>query len=148
MQIDHHYKKFCKIWLHFSNSQKNGFLKFIFLCKLLQKMLCSICRLFWLKKINRLHRCTPTGISQIRRRNHKPYDSNYVQSAFIFSYLSCVVGGALTIGLNPIWPILHSRVKLHQNKHLRLHFDPMKTLQLQLDPMKTLQCKWKHCSNN
>ena len=39
MQIDHHYKKFCKIWLHFSNSQKNGFLKFIFLRKLLQKML-------------------------------------------------------------------------------------------------------------
>ena len=36
-----------------------------------------------------------------------------------------MVGGALTISLNPIWPILHSRVKLHQNKHLQLQLDPL-----------------------
>ena len=44
--------------------------------------------------------------------------------------------GALTISLNPIWPILHSRVKLHQNKHLRLQLDPMENIE---DPMETLQ---------
>ena len=44
---------------------------------------------------------------------------------FSFFFHICVVGGALTISLNPIWPILHSRVKLHQNKHLQLQLDPI-----------------------
>ena len=30
----------------------------------------------------------------------------------------------LAVGLHPIGPILHPRVKLHQNKHLRLQLNP------------------------
>ena len=58
---------------------------------------------------------------------------------FIFVLIFSIVVlrfDALTISPNPIWPILHPRVKLHQNKHLKLRLDfpnrGRETLQLDL----------------